>query len=109
MACCKKDKGKLHMEIDPLFAGMNASTSGLTAQRKRMNAIAENLANAETTRTATGEPYRRKQTTFTEKAAFDQSLTTAVNNDLQRTDRFHLAGRDVSSARARMAGVEATI
>jgi len=37
---------------------MNASTSGLTAQRKRMNAIAENLANAETTRTATGEPYR---------------------------------------------------
>jgi flagellar basal-body rod protein FlgC len=97
------------MEIDPLFAGMNASTSGMTAQRKRMNAIAENLANAETTRTATGEPYRRKQATFTEKTAFDQTLTSAVNDKLQRTDQYHLPGQDVTPGQSRMAGVEANI
>ncbi|HUI63237.1 MAG TPA: flagellar basal body rod protein FlgC [Bacteroidota bacterium] len=43
-----------------MFSGLNISASGLTAQRKRMNAIASNLANAETTRTEGGGPYRRK-------------------------------------------------
>ena len=62
------------MEIDPLFSGLNASTSGLTAQRRRMDTIAENLANAETTRTATGEPYRRKQVTLSEKTDFERTL-----------------------------------
>lgn len=36
------------------------SSSGLTAQRKRMDIIAGNLANIETTRTEKGGPYRRK-------------------------------------------------
>ena len=97
------------MEIDPLFAGMNASTAGMTAQRKRMNAIAENLANAETTRTASGEPYRRKQAVFNEKVDFDQALTSAVHNKLERTDTFHIPGSDQESARTRMGGVEANI
>lgn len=97
------------MEIDPLFAGMNASTTGMTAQRKRMNAIAENLANAETTRTATGDPYRRKQAVFSEKIDFDSALSSAVNNKLVRTDTYHIPGQDQESARMRMAGVEADI
>ncbi|MFZ5432901.1 MAG: flagellar basal body rod protein FlgC, partial [Calditrichota bacterium] len=42
------------MKVDRLFTAMDVSASGLAAQRKRMNAIAENLANAETTRTAEG-------------------------------------------------------
>ncbi|HTY39062.1 MAG TPA: flagellar basal body rod protein FlgC [Bacteroidota bacterium] len=48
------------MKIDDMFSGLNISASGLTAQRKRMNAIASNVANAETTRTEDGGPYRRK-------------------------------------------------
>lgn len=36
------------------------SASGLTAQRSKINVIAENIANAETTRTADGTPYNRK-------------------------------------------------
>lgn len=36
------------------------SASGLTAHRRRMDLIATNLANIETTRTARGGPYRRK-------------------------------------------------
>ncbi|MCX6135337.1 MAG: flagellar basal body rod protein FlgC [Ignavibacteriales bacterium] len=48
------------MKIDGMFSGLNISASGLSAQRKRMNAIASNVANAETTRTEDGGPYRRK-------------------------------------------------
>jgi len=40
---------------------MQIAASGLTAQRARMEAIASNLANAETTRTAAGGPYVRKR------------------------------------------------
>jgi len=43
-----------------MFAGLDISAAGLSAQRKRMNAIASNLANAETTKTEKGGAYRRK-------------------------------------------------
>jgi flagellar basal-body rod protein FlgC len=39
---------------------MGLSASGLTAQRQRLNVIAENLANASVTRTPQGGPYLRK-------------------------------------------------
>lgn len=39
---------------------MDISASALTAQRIRMDVIAENLANINTTRTANGDPYRRR-------------------------------------------------
>jgi len=42
-----------------LFGAMDVSASGLTAERLRMDLIASNLANAETTRTPEGGPYRR--------------------------------------------------
>lgn len=51
------------MEIRYL-SGMGISQSGLTAQRRQMDAAAENLANAYTTRTETGDPYRRKAVSF---------------------------------------------
>ena len=43
------------------FSAMDISTTGLITQRYRMNLVAENLANIESTRTAKGGPYRRKQ------------------------------------------------
>ncbi len=42
-----------------LFGSLVTSASALTAQRLRMNVIAGNIANASTTRTAEGGPYRR--------------------------------------------------
>jgi len=48
------------------FHSMNVSASGLTAQRLRMDTIAENIANVNTTRTADGGPYRRKTVLFEE-------------------------------------------
>jgi flagellar basal-body rod protein FlgC len=44
-----------------LFTGMDISASGLRAQRLRMDVIAENIANAEATRTPEGGPYRRQE------------------------------------------------
>ncbi len=42
-----------------LFRSVNVSATGLSTQRTRMDVIADNIANAETTRTAEGGPYRR--------------------------------------------------
>lgn len=50
-----------------MFDAFNINASGLTAQRYRMDTISENVANASTTRTADGTPYRRKIVTFEEK------------------------------------------
>ncbi len=50
-----------------IFRSMNISASALTAQRYRMDVIGENVANATTTRTADGTPYRRKYVVFEEK------------------------------------------
>ncbi|MEQ1891943.1 MAG: flagellar basal body rod protein FlgC [Planctomycetota bacterium] len=49
---------------DGFFTGMRISASGLSAERERMDVIAENLANARTTRTPEGGPYRRKVVLF---------------------------------------------
>ncbi len=42
------------------FTAMDVSASGLSAQRTRMNVASSNLANAQTTQTAKGGPYQRK-------------------------------------------------
>ena len=46
------------------FTGMRICASGLAAERERMDVIAENLANARTTHTPEGGPYRRKIVLF---------------------------------------------
>jgi flagellar basal-body rod protein FlgC len=48
----------------PDISSFDVSASGLSAQRRRMDVIAQNIANAETTRTAAGGPYRRQQVVF---------------------------------------------
>ena len=47
------------------FKSMTISSSGLSAQRLRMNTLSANLANANTTRTEEGGPYRRRDVVFT--------------------------------------------
>ena len=44
---------------------LKISSSGLKAQRTRMEVIAGNLANAQTTRTDEGGPYKKKEVVFT--------------------------------------------
>ena len=47
-----------------LLTSLRISSSGLAANRKRMEAISSNIANAQTTRTAEGGPYRKKEVVF---------------------------------------------
>ena len=49
---------------DGLFSAIKISASGLRGQRTKMDVVARNLANAETTRTADGTPYRRQRAIF---------------------------------------------
>lgn len=44
-----------------LFSSINTSASGLSAQRLRMDVISDNIANASTTRTSEGGPFRRSR------------------------------------------------
>lgn len=57
------------------FNSMRISASGLSAERLRMDTIASNMANAETTHGANGQPYRRKV------AVFQENLNTALNSN----------------------------
>ena len=52
-----------------LFETLSVSASGMSAQRQRATALVENLANAETTRTPEGGPYRRKDVVFQSEPA----------------------------------------
>lgn len=66
-----------------MFSSFNINASGLTAQRYRMDIISENVANANTTRTEDGTPYRRKVVTFSEKETqtpFSRVLNKATDN-----------------------------
>lgn len=52
-----------------LFGVLGISSSALTAQRQRAEVVTANMANAETTQTAEGGPYRRKQVVFAAQSA----------------------------------------
>ena len=52
-----------------LFTSLDIAASGMTAQRLRMDLIANNIANASTTRTPQGGPFRRQLAVFTARGA----------------------------------------
>ena len=61
---------------------LNIVGSALTAERFRSDIILQNFANAQTTRTANGEPYRRKQVVFQERNMnFQQVLQGELDKD----------------------------
>ena len=55
------------MGNDGLFSVMDIASTGLFAERMRMNVIANNIANANTTKTLDGKPFRRKFVIFASK------------------------------------------
>jgi len=58
-----------------LFDSLRISASGMTAERLRMDVIAENLANANTTRGVDGQPYQRKEVVLEQGgSSFEQVL-----------------------------------
>ena len=89
-----------------LFSVLSIGSSGMTAQRLRAELLTENLANAETTRTPEGGPYRRKDAVFESTPAaspfssvFDAELNASggvavseVTVDARDPERRYLPG-----------------
>jgi len=85
-----------------LFSAIRISASGLRGQRTKMDVVAKNLANAETTRTPDGTPYRRQRAIF-EQVLSDKlkrhsvSMGYATETPLARTHPAHLGARGRTS------------
>ena len=66
-----------------MFMGIDTAASGLTAERLRMDVISNNIANANTTRTANGTAYRRRFVVFSPRdrqaESFEQTLSKATS------------------------------
>lgn len=84
--------------MSSILKTFDISSQALSVQRAKMNAVAQNMANAETVETPEGGPYRRKQVTVTEnreKASFTRELSRARGR-LTTTQSGHIAGRGMS-------------
>jgi flagellar basal-body rod protein FlgC len=71
------------------FSAMNISSSALTAERTRMNLISGNLANASTTRTPEGGPYKRKDAVFSAtpvQSPFSRALNSAAGQQARQVE-----------------------
>jgi len=67
------------MSLGNLFSASDISASGMAAERLRMEVVANNIANAYSTRTPEGGPYRRQQVVF--KEALDQASRLSLTPD----------------------------
>lgn len=63
-----------------LLSNFDINGYGLSAQRARINVISSNIANAQTTRTSEGGPYRRQQVLF-KSINFDKELNSQLEKD----------------------------
>lgn len=73
--------------MSDFLTGMRISSSGMTAQRMRMNTISSNIANINTTRSPEGGPYRRKDVVveaMPDARSFGEILTSQPQRDLAR-------------------------
>src|SRR3954452_1393053 len=73
-----------------MFSALAIASSGLSAQRLRMDVIAQNLANAETTRTAQGGPYQRRVVNL--EAIDPNRMTTSTDTSANGTAATGVAG-----------------
>lgn len=76
-----------------IFASIETSASGLTAQRLRLDLIASNLANAESTKTANGQAYRRKVAVFTPRTDTRSSFRNVLSSQMSyQPTGVHVSG-----------------
>ena len=66
------------------FDGYNVSTSGMSAQRTRINVVSANIANAKTTHTLEGGPYKKQQVVFEDILVASGKKTNS--NDVEATN-----------------------
>lgn len=70
-----------------LFDGYNVASSGMSAQRTRVNVVSANIANAQTTHTQEGGPYRKKNVVFEEILMNKQEVKNNATS-ISNTEKF---------------------
>jgi flagellar basal-body rod protein FlgC len=83
--------------MSDILSAIGISSRGLTVQRAKMNVVAQNIANAETTETPEGGPYRRQRVIVKEdqiEGTFDSCIRQARVR-LTGTDSRHMRGRSL--------------
>jgi flagellar basal-body rod protein FlgC len=65
------------------FDGYNVATSGMSAQRTRINTVSSNIANAQTTHTIDGGPYKKQNVVFKEILLNEQKKDTNILDNKQ--------------------------
>jgi len=75
------------------FRALDISASGAAAERFRMEVVANNIANASSTRTAEGGPYRRREVVFS--AVLEQQMGGSARDTTRRDAGAHLGGVQV--------------
>ncbi len=68
-----------------LFSSIDVSASGMSAQRERAELLVENIANAETTRTADGGPYKRRDVVF-ESSPVSSQFSSELGSQMGQAD-----------------------
>ena len=63
------------------FDGYNVATSGMAAQRTRINVVSSNIANAQTTHTTEGGPYKKQNVVFNEILMGSQDKSKVKQTD----------------------------
>lgn len=67
------------MNISPKLASFGISARGMSLQKKKMDLVAENIANINTTKTEDGTAYKRKYLRIEEDPVFKRALATEQN------------------------------
>jgi flagellar basal-body rod protein FlgC len=78
------------------FDGYDVATSGMSAQRTRINVVSSNLANAQTTHTQDGGPYKKQTVTFQE-VLLNQNNIKKDKDTIKKDNIIPLKGVKVSS------------
>ena len=68
-----------------MFGGIDASASGMTAERLRMDVISNNIANVNTTRTAAGGAYHRQYVVFEPRKANTQNFAQMLSGEMTQS------------------------
>jgi flagellar basal-body rod protein FlgC len=74
-----------------LFSALSVGASGMAAQRTRAELLVENMANAETTRTPEGGPYRRKDVVF-ESGSVESPFSSIFSTQLDAPTGVEVSG-----------------
>ncbi len=79
------------MKADTLLSAMKISAAGLSVQRRRLNAISSNIANAETTKTDSGGPYKKQYLSVkaTSSKRF-QDILEKTKSSVKMTNENHM-------------------